>query len=277
MAKFTVVGSDVRFDHLTELMIKDGHSAIRVKGDEVTAILCLEGTLILPYPCVKNDCLNGTGCRMEDALSSFLKAKIIFAGSAPLCLIDFARKNKITLIDYAESEELLLANAALTAEAAIALIMGDDGKSLRGRNAIICGYGRIGRALSSLLTAFGTKLSVAVRSREARLMAEFAGLDAFPVNNMGDNLDNIDLIFNTVPSLVIDEKVLAKMNEGCRVIDLASSPGGVDFAAADRLEIKAESALGLPGKYAPYSAAELIKNAIYNLIEEEELLISGKM
>jgi dipicolinate synthase subunit A len=52
---------------------------------------------------------------------------------------------------------------------------------------------------------------------------------------------------------------------------LASKPGGVDLEAAKELEIKAISALGLPGKVAPVTAAMVIKDTIYNIIEEVDV------
>ena len=54
------------------------------------------------------------------------------------------------------------------------------------------------------------------------------------------------------------------------MIDLASLPGGVDFSAAQELGLKAVQALSLPGKTAPESAAEIIKQTVYTILEEEE-------
>ena len=45
-------------------------------------------------------------------------------------------------------------------------------------------------------------------------------------------------------------------------------PGGVDYEAAQKFDIKAIHALSLPGKVAPKTAGEIIKNTIYNMIEE---------
>ena len=61
---------------------------------------------------------------------------------------------------------------------------------------------------------------------------------------------------------------LEDLKPGCLVIDLASAPGGVDFAAAEELGVKAIQALSLPGKVAPVTAALAIKAAIYNILTE---------
>ena len=52
------------------------------------------------------------------------------------------------------------------------------------------------------------------------------------------------------------------------MIDLASEPGGVDFAAAETLGVRAIWARALPGKVAPLTAANVIRDAIYHIMEE---------
>ena len=54
--------------------------------------------------------------------------------------------------------------------------------------------------------------------------------------------------------------------------EAASAPGGVDYARAKKLQIKALTALSLPGKTAPKSAAEIIKDTILNIAREEKRL-----
>ena len=52
------------------------------------------------------------------------------------------------------------------------------------------------------------------------------------------------------------------------LVDLASRPGGVDDAAAEKIGIRVIHALSLPGKAAPRAAGEIMKNTIYNILEE---------
>ena len=56
------------------------------------------------------------------------------------------------------------------------------------------------------------------------------------------------------------------------IIDLASVPGGVDFAAAKDKGIEAVWALSLPGKYAPESAGAIIADVLDELFESEGLI-----
>ena len=52
------------------------------------------------------------------------------------------------------------------------------------------------------------------------------------------------------------------------MIDLASAPGGVDHQAAEELGIRVIPALSLPGRVAPKTAGEIIKETIYHMMEE---------
>jgi len=269
--EFTVVAADKRFDYLSELLNADGYISHRVKGDEYSPCMRFSGVVILPYPCINNGKLNGTGYDLIECLNSLQAADAIFAGSCPGDLTDFARKNDIKLIDYAKREDLLLENAALTAEAALNMIMCSSEESIRCKNVIVCGYGRIGERLVTLLSAMGAFVTVAARSCSSRCKAKLNGYRAVPFAELSHYVCNAQVVFNTVPNLVIDKTVLSDSDKECLYIDLASLPGGIDFEAAERFGLKAERALGLPGKYAPKSAACIIKKAIYNSIEDEEL------
>lgn len=63
---------------------------------------------------------------------------------------------------------------------------------------------------------------------------------------------------------------MAKIATNALIIDLASLPGGVDFESAKRMGIPTIHALSLPGKVAPKTSGEIIKNTIFNILEEEK-------
>ena len=58
------------------------------------------------------------------------------------------------------------------------------------------------------------------------------------------------------------------VKKDCLIIDLASNPGGVDREVAKLKGIKTIWALSLPGKVAPLTSAEFIKETIYNIFKE---------
>ena len=65
-------------------------------------------------------------------------------------------------------------------------------------------------------------------------------------------------------------RILEKLPRGALVIDLASLPGGTDFAAAEELGLHAEHALALPGRCAPQTAGALIAQTVLAILEERD-------
>lgn len=83
-----------------------------------------------------------------------------------------------------------------------------------------------------------------------------------------DKISEYDLIFNTVPAILLDEPCLKNVKADTLIIDLASKPGGVDFDTAGRLGLKVVWALSLPGKVAPVTSGEIIADTILNILKE---------
>ncbi len=61
---------------------------------------------------------------------------------------------------------------------------------------------------------------------------------------------------------------LKKVKKDCIIIDIASNPGGVDRNSAKELGIKMIWALSLPGRVAPITSAEFIKETLENIIKD---------
>ncbi len=64
--------------------------------------------------------------------------------------------------------------------------------------------------------------------------------------------------------------VLAALPKGCLIVDLASKPGGTDFAAARRLGHTALHALSLPTVWAPETAGEALARSVQTILQERE-------
>ena len=82
-------------------------------------------------------------------------------------------------------------------------------------------------------------------------------------------LGDYDLIFNTVPALVLDQRLLAETREDCVILDLASAPGGIDLEEAGSLGLRVLSAPSIPGRMSPKASGELIKETVYNMLSED--------
>ena len=79
-----------------------------------------------------------------------------------------------------------------------------------------------------------------------------------------------DTVVNTIPAPVLTEAVLAALRPGSLIVDLASKPGGTDFAAARRLGHRAIHALSLPTACAPETAGEALARTVCEILAERE-------
>lgn len=164
--------------------------------------------------------------------------------------------------DYAASEVFAIRNARATVEGALAIAIRETPMTLCGATVSVVGYGRIGKMLSSALASLGAKVSVFARSPDQRAWAQAEGLTAYALDSLGSQAHSWDVLFNTVPSRVITEEILAAMKKDAVIIELASLPGGVDLHGAAKHGIHMITASGLPGKYSPQSAGRIIADTV---------------
>lgn len=175
---------------------------------------------------------------------------------------------RLTYTDYLLREELAVKNAVPTAEGAIQIAMEELAATLWGMEVLIIGYGRIGKVLAQYLKPMGAKVTVSARRFSDLAWIEVNGYTPVHTCELEPVLPKCHLIFNTVPSVVLNEELLQLLPRSCLVIDLASKPGGVDFNTAQQLGIKTIWALSLPGKVAPVTAGRIIYDTLQNIDSE---------
>ncbi len=183
------------------------------------------------------------------------------------------------VIDYYEDEALQLRNAYLTAEAAVMTAMQLSDHALRGSEAAIIGYGRIGKMLARLLLSLGVDVTVCARREEALLWAEADGCHPLRIGDpsrAGGGMFPLcyghGVILNTVPARVLDRELLLRMEKGTILIDLASAPFGVldeDVrAATDAGGLRYVRLPSLPGTYAPRDAGYAIADSMLRTLRK---------
>lgn len=182
-----------------------------------------------------------------------------------------ARANELgfRVAEYGREPAFLEENGRITAENALCFAMTRRMRTIRGCDALVVGWGNIGKPLAALLRAVGAgSVAVAARREESLRDAKAQGFTAFDSKELAGRVGDFDLIFNTAPEPVFPQEVLEEVGPQALLIDLASKPGGVDWEAAQDLGVRAIPALGLPGKMTPVSAAAAIRNIVYALCRE---------
>ena len=132
----------------------------------------------------------------------------------------------------------------------------------------INGFGRIGKVLARKLAGLSAKVTCAARKDEDLAWIRAYGHNETNINALGKNLSKYDIILNTVPHLILNKEKLEYVKKDVLLIDLASNPGGIDKRETKDLNLKLIWALALPGKVAPVTTAEFIKDTIYNILKE---------
>ena len=285
--KLIFLGGDARQKIAAQSFIEEGYD---VKGfffedGDIQCLPDLEGALseadiaVLPLPSSTDGVsLNAPSWKGEriklsqivDALSS---RAMLIGGRIPESTVVAAQERGVRVIDYFKSEAFQIENAYTTSEAALSIAMNNMNKNIRGASFAVTGYGRIARTLTELLIRLGAKVCVLARKESDLAWARLAGAQAKQINekSISDLAVGYDIIFNTVPTWLFFEGFLQGLDERTLIIDLASSPGGVDVSAAKKLSSNVLWASSLPGKYAPESAGRLIGECIKNIILEADI------
>ena len=173
-------------------------------------------------------------------------------------------------MDYYQ-EPLALRNAVPTAEGCIGLLLHHRTRTLAGSPVLVLGFGRVGQALAIRLAALGARVTLAARSPAQRAHAQSLGMTAVPLTRLPALAPGFDTVVNTVPAPVLTREVLAQLPPSALIVDLASRPGGTDFAAAAQLGHTALHALRLPALCAPDSAGEAVAQTVLEILEERRM------
>lgn len=274
MKKILIAGGDMRNLYCGE-KLKSAFSVTQINSDEECSNEEKFDVLVLPVPPLNERRMIPAPCSETELdpekIKKLLKADaVVFAGKTDDTLRSIFGSFKI--YDYMDNEALSLKNAVPTAEGAVQIALEEIPKTLNGSKILITGMGRIGTALAEILKGFGTDITIAVRNAKGAANARIHGVSSVCTKNiMGD----YDIVFNTVPDMIFDRELLCRFDKKTLFIDLASKPGGIDFAAALELGMKVIWALGLPGKTAPITSGEIIAETIIEILGETEETANG--
>lgn len=283
--KAAVIGGDMRQSYLVYSLLNVGFEvfAYGIKGECQNLCPTLSDALknadfaVLPFPVSPDGVFLNAICdecniRLDKLFDEIKNLGIttVIGGGFKSTSLELAKKRSLNVFDYGADESVKIKNALCTAEGAIEMAMRELPINLSGSRCAILGYGRIGRILASKIHLLGARVTVYARKSEAMALAESEGIEAKHFNTLEKQCENFDIIFNTVPARVLEAQTLSKLRNDCIIIDLASSPGGVDFVASERLGLNVIWALSLPGKCSPKSAAQIICDCIAKYISESE-------
>lgn len=283
----SVIGGDLRQITLARLLKSEGYHIFLYGFDKDINIQDMEieedvdyalgsDIIILPVPVTFdgihiNSPYSKKPLTIEEFLDGITPSAMVFGGQIKPNLAKALDEKGIKFFDYLNREELAIRNAIPTAEGAIKIAIEETPITINGSRCLILGYGRIGKILAKMLSGLGAHVTVEARKYADLAMIYSHGYEPLSLCDLKSKLDSFDIIFNTVPAMLLDSELLKVMDKDALIIDLSSRPGGVDFNAAKDLGVKVIWALGLPGKIAPVTSGAIIKDTIMNIIKELEV------
>lgn len=254
-----ICGGDKRQKYMYEYMKEKGLNVntFAIEAEEDVYMLKKYDVVILPVPVTKDGIhLNGKyNIRMDDILSVLCGGQIVLGG---VC-------GSLDMIDYYLDEDFQTQNAIPTAEGALQVAMENTDVTINGSECAILGYGRIAKILASMLKNMGANVTVCARNPKDLSMAKAFGFETVHINRLC-NMGRFDIIFNTVPKIVVDGNALENTKRDVLIVELASKPYGIDLQAAEELDRKVIVASGLPGKVAPKTAGKILCDVILDIL-----------
>ena len=284
---FSVVGGDKRNIAFSRMLCGQGHT-VKLFGfvnyERETPMQCknlyeaIENAdyIVGPIPCSHNGgALNApfhnAPIYVEDLFRLIKPHQVFIAGFMKPDIFTLAQKYNIHAIDMLKREELLVLNAIPTAEGAIKIAIEETDITLHGSQMLVVGYGRVGKALSSMLRGIGAKVTAVVNKSEAAAQAKASGHSVIYFREMENHLKYPDVIFNTVPNILLDKNNMRHIRKETLIIDLASPPYGVDVNDSRDFGLKVLYTNSLPGKIAPVTTASYILETVGHIVAELEV------
>ena len=218
--------------------------------------------IILPLPGVLNDHSIYSAYAAEKIyfteLNPLLQADVLlFCGRIPEHLRQSLQEQGIRLIITSQLEELAVINAVPTAEGVLEIALRESQITLNHSSVLITGFGSCAQQLARVTAALGAEVTIAARKRKDLATAAVLGYIAVTFDKLAEQMADIYFIFNSVPALVLSKDILAKAQKYVLIYDIASAPGGTDFAAARALGLQEALLPGLPGIVAPLTVCRM--------------------
>ncbi|MFP4698486.1 MAG: dipicolinate synthase subunit DpsA [Eubacteriales bacterium] len=278
--KIIIIGGDLRFVYLANLLAKENKSVSvwginhELLSSDIKKIDNINGELehsiiILPIP-VSKDKKNiftpfyDKTVSINEVINKINLNNIIIGG-----VINDKVKTKLEqfnnhIYDLANDDEFALYNAIPTGEGVVDILMHKSDITIYGSKNLILGFGKCGIIQAKILKSLGAQVGVVARNPSQLALARVNGYYTCNFDEIENAIKDYDFIINTIPAKRITEDMLIKINKPIIVIDIANQLE--DKVINNNIIII--NARGIPGKYSPKSASEII----YKILVEKNLL-----
>lgn len=262
-----IIGSSERHKILEKNLLNEGFSVnLLTKAEEIPEKLDYD-CIVLPIPTLnKGEKINIEGIYSIDTDDLFNRV------NKECILITCNYENgSFKTIDINKRDDFAFLNAIPTAEGSIKLAIEHSKTSLFYSKILVTGFGRVAKILADRLKGMKCDITIAARSQKDKSCADALGFKVYEFKELQKEIDKFDIIFQTVPSLVLDKNLLKKVKSDTIIIELSSKSKGTDFAFAEENSIKVVHAPALPEKTAPITAGNILTRTVLEIIKEQTI------
>lgn len=266
--KFSVIGGDLRLSNLAKTLAND-ENEVYVFGMEkdkniinddrikkcknINETIEKSNTIITSIPFLKDEnevyaTFSDDIIQLDDLIENNHKNKTLIAGSISENAKEKLEASYGKVIDIMNEEELVILNTIATAEGAVDVAIQNTDITIHGSQVLILGFGRVAKEVANKFHGLSANVTCAARKKSDLAWAKALGYGAVNIYDLREDLKQYDIIINTIPQMIIDKEEMQYMNKNVLLIDLASSPGGINTNDAQKLRLKFVWALALPRK-----------------------------
>lgn len=186
----------------------------------------------------------------------------VFCGALEPEVIKNMESKNIKYFNYLQDEIFTIQNALLTSEALLSIMIEKTPRSLFDSKILIIGGGRIAKSLANYLNGLNIKYSFFIFSQKDLFACQYYNQPIILGFENVKDFKDFDLIINTIPKELFNNKNINLFKENSTYIESASIPS---VAENSQSYLNFISALKLPQKFSPISAGKLV----YNFIKRE--------
>ena len=265
---FSVIGGDLRLSNLAKTLADDKNEVYvfgmekakdiinddRIKKcNSMNETIEKSNTIITSIPFLKDEkeiyaIFSDDTIRLDDLIKNKHKNKTLIAGGISKDAKEQLKESFGKVIDIMNEEELVVLNTIATAEGAVDVAIQNTDITIHGSKVLILGFGRVAKEVANKFHGLSAKVTCAARKKSDLAWAKALGYEATNIYSLREDLKQYDIIINTIPQMIIDKEEMQYMNKNVLLIDLASSPGGINTNDAQKLKLKFVWALALPRK-----------------------------
>lgn len=288
--KIAIIGGDLRIIKLAKMLVDDGKTVYLYgleKAEELkdkeNIFLCnsidesiKDSQIVIgPIPFSKDSIkINTPFSNIDITINSLiqsLRGKTLIAGSISEEITRLFEDNNVKIIDVMKNEELVIFNTIATAEGAIKEAISNTDIILHKSNVLILGFGRVAKTLALKFNGLSANVTCSARKKQDLAWIKTYGYNTLNINYLGKELEQFDIIINTVPQMILGANELQYVRKDCLLMDISSKPGGMDEEYIKNNGLNMIWALALPGKVAPKTSAKFIKDTIYEILKEKNI------